>query len=84
MTELTGSFLLAAIVCSVLSLIILVAGGHNLDSSVQTWTFYAWLTVTSVAASWMMLGLAKFWEGTEGDEVLRRFVMMVTGLAIMK
>ena len=82
MTELTGSFLMAAIVCAVLSLIILVAGGHNLDSSVQTWTFYAWLTVTSVAASWLMLGLAKFWEGTEGDEVLRRFVMMVTGLAI--
>ena len=82
LTELTGSFLMAAIVCSVLSLLILVAGGRNLDASVDTWTFYAWLTVSSVAGSWLMLGLAKFWEGTEGDEVLRRFVMMVAGLAI--
>ncbi len=82
MTELTGALLMAAIVCSVLSLIILVAGGHNLDTSVHTWTFYAWLTVTSVSASWVMLGLTKFWEGTEGDEVLRRFIMMVAGLAI--
>ncbi len=82
MTELTGSFLMSAIVCSVLALIILVAGGHNLDASVQTWSFYAWLVVTSISASWILLGLAKFWEGTEGDEVLRRFVMMVTGLAV--
>ncbi len=82
MTELTGALLMSAIVCSVLSLIILVAGGHNLDSSVHTWTFYAWLTVTSISASWLLLGLTKFWEGTEGDEVLRRFVMMVSGLAI--
>ena len=82
LTELTGSFLMSAIVCAVLSLIILVAGGRNLDASVETWTFYAWLTVTSIAASWLILGLAKFWEGTEGDEVLRRFVMMVAGLAI--
>ena len=29
-----------------------------------------------------MLGLAKFWEGHEGDDILRRFVMMVAGLAI--
>ena len=55
---------------------------HNLDASVQTWTFYAWLVVTSVGASWLLLGLSKFWEGTEGDEVLRRFVMMVAGLAV--
>ncbi len=82
LTELTGSFLMSAIVCSVLSLMILVAGGRNLDTSVDTWTFYAWLTMTSIAASWLILGLAKFWEGTEGDEVLRRFVMMVAGLAI--
>lgn len=82
MTELTGSFLMAAIVCSVLSLIVLMAGGHNLDASVQTWGFFAWMTLTTVIASWLMLGWAKFWEGTEGDEVLRRFVMMVTGLII--
>lgn len=82
LSELTGSFLMAAIVSAVMSLVILVAGGHSLDSTVHTWSLFAWLVVTSVAASWLILGLAKFWEGTEGDEVLRRFVMMVVGLAI--
>ena len=72
---------MAAIVSAVLSLIILVAGGRNLDVSVDTWTFYAWLTITSTAGAWLILGLAKFWEGKDGDEMLRRFVMMVTGLA---
>jgi hypothetical protein len=69
-------------VSAVLCLIILVAGGRKLDASVDTWTFYAWLTVTSSVGAWLVLGLAKFWEGTDGDDVLRRFVMMVAGLGI--
>jgi hypothetical protein len=80
--ELTGSFLMAAIVSAVLCLIILVAGGRKLDASVDTWTFFTWLTISSVAGAWLVLGLAKFWEGHEGDDILRRFVMMVAGLAI--
>ena len=82
LTELTGSFLMAAIVSAVLCLIILVAGGRPLDASVDTWTFYAWLTVTSTVGAWLVLGLAKLWEGTDGDDILRRFVMMVAGLGI--
>jgi hypothetical protein len=82
LTELTGSFLMAAIVSAVLCLIMLVAGGRRLDSSVDTWTFYAWLTVTSTVGAWLVLGLAKLWEGTDGDDILRRFVMMVAGLGI--
>jgi len=82
LAELTGSFLMAAIVSAVLCLIILVAGGRNLDGSVDTWTFFTWLTVSSVAGAWLVLGLAKFWEGHEGDDILRRFVMLVAGLAI--
>ena len=74
---------MAAIVSAVLCLIILVAGGRELDASVDTWTFFAWLTVSSVIGSWLVLGLAKFWEGHEGDDILAgRFVMMVVGLAI--
>jgi hypothetical protein len=82
LAELTGSFLMAAIVAAVLCLIILVAGGRELDASVDTWTFFAWLTISSVIGSWLVLGLAKFWEGHEGDDILRRFVTMVAGLAI--
>lgn len=82
LTELTGSWLMAAVVSSVLCLLILMLGGHTLDASVETWTFYAWLTVSSVLGSWLVLGLSKLWEGREGDAVLRRFVMLVAGLVI--
>jgi len=82
LTELIGSWLMATVVASVLSLLILMLGGHSLDASVETWTFYAWLTVSSVLGSWLVLGLSKLWEGREGDAVLRRFVMLVAGLMI--
>ncbi|MCU0958643.1 MAG: serine/threonine protein kinase [Pirellulaceae bacterium] len=82
LAELTGSWLMAAIVSAVLCLIVLVAGGRNLDASVDTWTFYTWLTVTSVLGSWVVLGLAKIWEGEDGDDMLRRFVLMVAGLGM--
>jgi len=82
LAELTGSFLMAAIVSAVLGLVILVAGGRRLDASVDTWTFFTWLTVSSIAGAWIVLGLAKFWEGHEGDDILRRFVLLVAGLAV--
>ncbi len=82
LAELTGSFLMAAIVSAVLCLIILVASGRPLDGSVATWSFFTWFTISSVAGAWLILGLAKFWEGYEGDDVLRRFVMVVAGLAL--
>ncbi|MFO7901979.1 MAG: serine/threonine-protein kinase [Pirellulaceae bacterium] len=82
MSELTGSFLMAATVSAVLSLIILVAVGHDLSASLQVWSLYAWLTMTTVVASWLILGLSKCWESAEGDAVLRRFVMTVAGLVV--
>ena len=50
--------------------------------SIDTWTFYAWLTVTGAVGSWLVLGLAKLWEGYDADDILRRFVMMVAGLIL--
>ncbi len=81
-TEITGSFLMAAIVSAVLSLFILVAGDKRLDASVDTWSFFAWLSISSTLGAWTILGLAKFWEGTDGDEILRRFVLLVAGLVV--
>jgi hypothetical protein len=82
MSEVTGGFLMAAIVSCVLSLIILIAVGHRVAPGAPIGNLYAWLAVTSVAASWLVLGLGKFWEAAQGDEVLRRFVMLVTGLVV--
>lgn len=82
LAELIASWLLAAVASAVLGLIALVAGGRNLDASVDTWALYTWLTVTSALAAWTVLGLAKLWEGEGGDEMRRRFVLLVAGLGV--
>lgn len=80
--ELVGSLLMAAIVSAVFCVILLLAGGRELDASVDTWTLYAWLTVTSILGSWAILTASKFWEGRAEDDVRRRFVLLMTGLGI--
>ena len=67
-----AALLMAAVVGAVLSLIMMIVANKSLDSSVYTWTFYAWLTLTSVAGSWLVLALSKFWEGREGEQFQRR------------
>lgn len=81
-TELTGSLLMAAFVSVVVCfLMILVSGGSGLNN-VFTWTNYAWLSLTSTAGSWVVLGVSKSWESDEGEHFRRRFVMMIAGLAV--
>jgi hypothetical protein len=82
LAELLGSLLMAAVASAVFCVIVLLAGGRELDASVDTWTFYAWLTLTSILGSWAILTLSKCWEGGDDDDVRRRFVLLMAGLAI--
>ena len=82
-TELTGSMLMSVLVSVVMSILMLVVGSQNLDASFVGWgPMFAWLTITSVAGSWGILLLSKFWEGHTGDHALRRFCMLATGLFV--
>lgn len=81
-TELIGSLLVAALACIVFNLLGLALGGGILGSSIEAWATYAWLTLTSVVASWALLGFAKSWEHREGDAWLRRLVMVGLGLVV--
>jgi hypothetical protein len=81
-TEWLGSLLLAAGVCAVLSLVFLTLNGQPVDDSVATWSLFAWLTVGSVAGTWLLLTIGKFWEGSDGDHMRRRFVLLVGGLLL--
>ncbi len=81
-TEWTGSLLLAAVVCGVLSLVFLMLDGKTPDSSVATWSLFAWLTVCSVMGSWLLLTIGKFWEGREPDHFRRRFVLLIGGMLV--
>ena len=87
-TELLGSFLIAAIACIVLNLLGMALLGGSLtagslaSASVESWARYVWLTLTSIAASWALLGLCKTWESSEGDALLRRLTTIAIGVGV--
>jgi hypothetical protein len=81
--ELSGSMLAAALISAVLCLIILVVNGEDLQTGgISTWTFYAWLTLTTTAGSWLALIAGKFWEPRAGEPWKRRFAQLVLGLGL--
>ena len=76
--DLLGAMLTAAIVVAVLGLVILTAGGR---STVETWSYYAWLAIVSTTVSWSVLTLSKYWQRHDVDEVWRRFTLLAVGMA---
>ncbi len=82
MSELTGSMLMATAVSAVLSLAMIAIGGGRLDGSVDSWSAFTWLTVVTTLTAWTVLGIGKLWEPTEGDPMLRRFVMLAVGMGL--
>lgn len=43
---------------------------------------YAWLLLVSIIGTWAVMIPSKFWEGTKGDAMVRRFVLMVIGMGL--
>ncbi|MFO0868949.1 MAG: serine/threonine-protein kinase [Pirellulales bacterium] len=80
--ELTGSWLVAAMVAAIVSAVILMVGDRSATLSVESATLFAWLWTTVVTGSWAVLTLGKLWENYVGDEVRRRFFMLVAGMAV--
>ncbi len=82
LTDSTGSFLMSSLVCAVMTFLMMVVGPTSIDASVHTWTFYAWMTLTTTLAAWTILGIGKLWEASEGENIRRRFAMLIAGLVI--
>jgi hypothetical protein len=92
--ELTGSMLMSAFVAAVLGIVMMIVGGISMQGSVVEWgPFYAWFVVTATVGAWAVLIPAKMWEGRDdaiagtsraprGEQVLRRFTMLVLGLFV--
>jgi hypothetical protein len=76
--DLAGSMILAAVIGTIMSIVAVLLRG---DTSIETEQF-TWLTLTSVLGAWAVLVPAKFWEGTRGDQMLRRVTMLVIGLGV--
>lgn len=78
--ELLGSLLATVLVAAVVALagyLVHSFRGHSLNLLQG-----AWLYLMTIFGCWVVLILAKLWQGREGDVVLRRFLMMVVGFAL--
>jgi hypothetical protein len=78
--ELVGAMLVGTTGCVVFNLLGLAISGSFFEISLESWAIFAWMTLTSVAATWAMLICGKAWEHCEGDAWLRRLTLGVVGL----
>jgi hypothetical protein len=76
LAELLGSFIAAALI-ALAACFVIESTFVDLD-----WGQFAWLTLVSTGGAWIVLVLAKLWEGTAGEEMQRRFVLLLAGLAL--
>jgi serine/threonine protein kinase len=78
--ELTGSMLAAAAIAGVMTVVMTAIGGETMDNSANAMAGPAWLWLATTAGSWLVLGAGKFCERSSGEQVKRRFGMLVLGL----
>ncbi len=82
--DLLGSMLLGVVVtaamCTAMVLINTFRGVHGVGS--PTAGQCGWLVLVGVLGTWVVMIASKFWEGTQGETALRRFVMMILGLGV--
>ncbi|NLY00524.1 MAG: serine/threonine protein kinase [Rhodopirellula sp.] len=79
-TELFGSMVGGALTAMTMCLVMIIL--NSFRSAEPRPEQYAWLLVVSIAGTWAVMIPAKFWEGLEGDAMVRRFVLMVIGLGL--
>jgi len=78
LADLLGSMILATALSAIMSVVVVLLRGDSTIAREQ----YAWLAGVSVLGSWAVLIPSKLWEGSAGDQTLRRVAMLVMGLAV--
>jgi hypothetical protein len=76
LADLTGSMLLGFFACLATTVVVGVLHGTMPAAELA-----AWLLLTSVCGTWLVLIMAALWDNRRGDALVRRFVMLVVGLA---
>jgi len=74
--SLLGSVLAATAMCTVMMML------SSVRADMLRPEQFAWLLLVTIAGAWAILVPSKFWEGSRGEVVLRRLVMMAAGLAV--
>jgi len=80
LAETLGSFLAAFLIAGVLAVV-----GYLVQSfygKTMTLTQASWVFLITILGSWTILLVSKVWQVWESDASVRRFVMMVLGLAL--
>ncbi len=80
-TELIGSMVGGAAVAMTMTLVMVLLAGYR-SNVVPRPEQCAWLVLVGIAGTWAVLIVSKFWEGSRGDPVLRRFVLMCVGMGL--
>ena len=79
-TQWCGSLLLAAFAAAAMCFVSVVLStfvGELPDSNQCGWLF-----LVGTVGSWALLTISKFWEGSEGDRLVRRFLLMILGIGV--
>ncbi|MEE8452109.1 MAG: serine/threonine-protein kinase [Thermoguttaceae bacterium] len=81
LTELIGSMLVGALVAVAMCVVMVMLCSVYRGVTPQP-EQCAWLVLMSILGTWAVMVPSKFWEGTRGEPMLRRFIMMVMGLGL--
>mgnify|MGYP002622494636 FL=1 len=76
-SDLLGSLLMSVAVAATVAVVMTLLFGAAAGAE-----HFAWLLLISVAGAWGVLIPAKLWEGTKGEPILRRFVLLCVGLGL--
>ncbi len=79
-TDLIGSMLAGGLVAVTMCLVLVLAISYQ--SNMPQPEQFAWLVLMSIVGTWALLVPSKLWEGTRGEPMLRRFILMVIGLGL--
>jgi len=94
LARLTGGMLMAAFTSAVFCVVVFALSGQSVSSAaLGGLPYYAWLMINTTLASWAVMIAAVCWEGradslshrevgTSGEQVYRRFTMLVIGLVL--
>ncbi len=81
LAELIGSMLGGAAVAITMCVVMMLLNCYR-AGSVPPPQLWAWLNLVSIVGTWAVIVPSKFWEGSRGETLVRRFVLMAVGLMV--
>ncbi len=84
LAQLLGSMLTGSLAVAAMSVVMVLVESYRTDAANSPRPEqFAWLVLVSLAGTWAVLIVSKFWEvSPRGDPMLRRFLLMAVGLAL--